>query len=89
MTPAADSDSEIVMKFTLTASTALILFAGTAIGIPRPAAKTQSGPNVFARQAVTPDGTCGTQNGFRCSPTQNPCCSQWGWCGDGTEYCGE
>lgn len=86
------------MKYTVTASTALILFAGSAIGVPQPVAKTQpappqSRPNVFARQAITPDGTCGTKeagagNGFRCPTAEYKCCSQWGWCGDSAEHCG-
>ena len=86
------------MKYTLAASAALIFFAGTAIGVPQPIEKTQpaspqSGPNVFARQATTTDGTCGTKEsgagkGFRCPTAQSKCCSQWGWCGDSAEYCG-
>ncbi|KAF8424849.1 hypothetical protein EV426DRAFT_70847 [Tirmania nivea] len=87
------------MKFNaLAASTALILFTGTAIALPQPVAKTQPAPpqpglNIFSRQAITPDGTCGTQeagagNGFRCPPAQYQCCSQWGWCGDTAEHCG-
>lgn len=86
------------MKYTLAASSAFILFVGTAIGIPHPVAKTQpalpqSGPNIFARQSTTPDGTCGTKNsgagkGYRCQTSQSKCCSQWGWCGDTEEYCG-
>ncbi|CAZ84008.1 unnamed protein product [Tuber melanosporum] len=49
--------------------------------------------NIFSRQSTTPDGTCGVQNsgngrGYRCTTGSSACCSQWGWCGDGSEYCG-
>ncbi|KAG0639700.1 hypothetical protein HOY80DRAFT_961631 [Tuber brumale] len=45
-------------------------------------------PNsIFSRQSSSPDGTCGGQNGYRCT-SGSPCCSQWGWCGSGSEYCG-
>ncbi|KAK6082955.1 polysaccharide deacetylase [Seiridium cupressi] len=34
----------------------------------------------------SPDDTCGGSNGYTC--TDNLCCSQYGWCGDTSEYCG-
>lgn len=86
------------MKFPIIASTALIPLMGVAIALPQPAAKTipqesQHGSNLFARQAVTTDGTCGLKEagagkGFRCQTAQYRCCSQWGWCGDTAEHCG-
>lgn len=86
------------MKFTITASTAFILLTGVAIALPQPVAKTrtqrsQSGSNLFARQAVTTDGSCGIKEsgagkGFHCPTAQYRCCSQWGWCGDSAEHCG-
>ncbi|RPA97611.1 glycoside hydrolase/deacetylase [Choiromyces venosus 120613-1] len=51
-------------------------------------------PNtIFSRQSTTPDGTCGIQNsgngnGYRCPDGTEKCCSQWGWCGGTSEYCG-
>ncbi|KAH8595067.1 hypothetical protein B0O99DRAFT_623107 [Bisporella sp. PMI_857] len=35
---------------------------------------------------VSPDSTCGGANGYVCPSGQ--CCSQWGWCGVTSEYCG-
>ncbi|KAI1843754.1 hypothetical protein JX265_001048 [Neoarthrinium moseri] len=34
----------------------------------------------------SPDDTCGGANGYSC--INNQCCSQWGWCGTTSEYCG-
>jgi len=34
----------------------------------------------------TPDDTCGGSNGYTCKSGE--CCSQWGWCGTGSEFCG-
>ncbi|ERF76252.1 hypothetical protein EPUS_04329 [Endocarpon pusillum Z07020] len=43
-------------------------------------------PYHHAKRAVSPDGSCGPANGYTC-PSSAPCCSQWGWCGGGPEYC--
>lgn len=47
------------------------------------------------RVVVSPDDTCGTlfngaNNNFTCSETSNAggCCSQYGYCGNTTDYCG-
>ncbi|KAH8666448.1 hypothetical protein BX600DRAFT_461797 [Xylariales sp. PMI_506] len=34
----------------------------------------------------SPDETCGGSNGYTCINSQ--CCSQWGWCGLTSDYCG-
>ncbi|KAI1079762.1 hypothetical protein F5B20DRAFT_542342 [Whalleya microplaca] len=37
----------------------------------------------------TTDGTCGSQNDYlECPPKFGLCCSQYGSCGNGTDYCG-
>jgi len=35
---------------------------------------------------ISPNSQCGTNNGFTCPGTE--CCSQYGWCGTSTQYCG-
>ncbi|KAL2891406.1 Endochitinase 1 [Ceratocystis lukuohia] len=39
-----------------------------------------------AKLTPSPDGSCGSKTGFTC--TDNNCCSQWGWCGVTSDYCG-
>jgi hypothetical protein len=36
--------------------------------------------------SVSPDGSCGGTSKYNCLVGQ--CCSQYGWCGTGAEYCG-
>jgi len=36
---------------------------------------------------ISPDSTCGGSNGYICPSGQ--CCSQYGWCDSGSEYCGD
>ncbi|GAO49673.1 hypothetical protein G7K_3820-t1 [Saitoella complicata NRRL Y-17804] len=35
---------------------------------------------------ISPDNTCGGTNGYTCPDSS--CCSQYGWCGTTTDYCG-
>ncbi|PSK53990.1 Chitin deacetylase [Elsinoe australis] len=38
---------------------------------------------------VTPDGSCGPENGYSCIGTYSgSCCSEYGFCGASSEYCG-
>ncbi|KXS09050.1 alpha/beta-hydrolase [Gonapodya prolifera JEL478] len=40
------------------------------------------------RPPISPNGRCGAgQGGYRC-PNYGQCCSIYGWCGNGTEFCG-
>ncbi|KKF94643.1 Endochitinase 1 [Ceratocystis platani] len=39
-----------------------------------------------AKLTPSPDGSCGSKTGFTC--TGNNCCSQSGWCGATSDYCG-
>lgn len=45
-----------------------------------------SGGNGGTSGGTSPDETCGGSNGYTCPSGQ--CCSQWGWCGTTTDYCG-
>ncbi|KAI6754647.1 hypothetical protein HG530_012399 [Fusarium avenaceum] len=38
---------------------------------------------------VTPDGTCGGDTGFVCSPVWGACCSKDGVCGRSSKFCGD
>ncbi|PBP16989.1 Sporulation-specific chitinase [Diplocarpon rosae] len=55
----------------------------------------KSGPVTFekanyaeapANLTDSPDGSCGAAVGYRCGPGY--CCSSYGFCGNGTDYCG-
>ncbi|KAF2033692.1 hypothetical protein EK21DRAFT_47263, partial [Setomelanomma holmii] len=42
-----------------------------------------------AEAEISPHGLCGSHNGFNCAGSRfGSCCSQWGFCGIGSEYCG-
>jgi peptidoglycan/xylan/chitin deacetylase (PgdA/CDA1 family) len=50
---------------------------------------TSSGPTTSPTAKVSVDGTCGGTGGFTCKgSTFGNCCSQYGWCGSTTAYCG-
>ena len=42
---------------------------------------------MLSKRVVSPDFTCGGENAYTCPGTL--CCSQYGWCGSTSEYCGE
>ena len=56
---------------------ATLVLAGLAAAAPNPVPKAAT---------VSPDGSCGGTNGYIC-PSGN-CCSQYGWCGTTSAYCG-
>jgi hypothetical protein len=40
-------------------------------------------------KTISTDGMCGASNGNTfCGDATEPCCSQYGWCGTGTAFCG-
>ncbi|KAL1301457.1 hypothetical protein AAFC00_005707 [Neodothiora populina] len=44
--------------------------------------------NPCPAQTISPDGTCGTYNGYTCAGSIfGSCCSIYGYCGDTSEYC--
>jgi hypothetical protein len=50
-----------------------------------PATTTKATPTATAFPE-SPDWSCGAGIGYRCPGTN--CCSQYGWCGSTSEYCG-
>ena len=45
--------------------------------------------SVASAGAPSPDASCGGVNGYTCQGTQwGNCCSQYGWCGSSSVYCG-
>lgn len=43
--------------------------------------------SLLGSRALTPDGSCGTSHsGYTC-PSDNPCCSQYGFCGATDAHC--
>ena len=73
----------------------LFAFALAPVAIARPAQDGGLSKSLITR-ALTPDNTCGNlfngnNNGYSCdpaSPLGGPCCSQYGYCGTTTDYCG-
>lgn len=62
-------------------------FAFVAFAAALPASQSSSSKSLLKR-VETSDGTCGGSAGYTCPTSTQRCCSQWGWCGDGDEYCG-
>ncbi|EKG17011.1 Chitin-binding type 1, partial [Macrophomina phaseolina MS6] len=59
------------------------VLAGSSLAAPAPAR------NLARALTVSPDGSCGGSTGYTCQgSTFGSCCSQYGWCGDSTSYCG-
>ncbi|KKF92177.1 Lectin-B [Ceratocystis platani] len=42
--------------------------------------------NKAPKVVLSPDGSCGGENGYTCTGTN--CCSKWGWCGATDDFCG-
>ncbi|KAF2270835.1 glycoside hydrolase [Lojkania enalia] len=52
------------------------------------ASSTSSAPTV-SPTATSPDGSCGGETGYTCIGYHlGECCSQWGYCGGDSDYCG-
>ncbi|KAF1849606.1 carbohydrate-binding module family 18 protein, partial [Cucurbitaria berberidis CBS 394.84] len=46
-------------------------------------------PSATPGLKISPDATCGGKTGYTCLGSKfGNCCSQYGWCGTTTAYCG-